>query len=265
MKILAITESGQQLPNQFEKVDQAPLEKVAPQIKDGEKDVKISGKTIDQYDAVYTDIPPENAIFARVMFEMIEERGINTNISSTAFFTASKKNYLYYVLKQKNIKTPKTVSLASEKATRGIERHVKGPVIARRFEQLEEVEKKKLDTIESIHGFTEGIEYQEEFILLHEHSKGDKHRCLKIGDKIISLTEDSETWKFNGEKLKYSNISQDKKTLVKNTANALGAKIVEVKLRGQEVYDVNPNPDFSTYENKSGQDVYGKAIELLEE
>ena len=264
MELLAITDSDEELEQHFEEVTVASLEEVAPQIKDGKQDVKISGELVDKYDAVFTNIPAKNAVFGRVLLEMIEERGINTDISSTAFFTASKKNYLYYVLQQKNINSPKTIAIASEKATRGIEKHIKGPVIARRFENLEEVETKKLGTVESMHGFAEGVEYEDQFILFHEFSSDDKHRCLKIGDKIISLSEGSESWKFNGENLKYSNISKDREELVRKAANALGAEVVEVELRGNEVFDVNPNPDFSVYEDKSGQDLYGKMVEVLE-
>lgn len=264
MNLLAITDSEADIEKHFDEVAVASLEQVAPQIKDGEQDVKVEGETIDNYDAVYTNIHHKNAVFGRVLLEMIEERGIETDISSTAFFTASKKNYLYYVLQQKNVDTPKTISIASEKATRGIERHIKGPVIARRFENLEEVESKKLSTVEAMHGFAEGVEYEDQFILFHEFSSGDKHRCLKIGDKIISLSEGEDSWKFTGDNLKYSNISNDREELVEKAANALGTEIVEVKLRGDEVFDVNPNPDFSIYEDKSGQNLYGKLTELLE-
>jgi glutathione synthase/RimK-type ligase-like ATP-grasp enzyme len=264
VELLAITDSDQELEEHFDEVTTASLEEVAPQIKNGKQDVKVGGESIDKYDAVYTKIPHKNAVFGRVLLEMIEDTGIGTNISSTAFFTASKKNYLYYILQQKDVATPKTISIASEKATRGIEKHIKGPVVARRFEELEEVESKKLGTVEAMHGFAEGVEYEDQFILFHEFSSGEKIRCLKIGDKIISLSEDSDSWKFNGENLKYSNISNDREELVREAAAALGADIVEVKLRGDEVFDIEPNPDFSVYENKSGQDLYGKMVEVLE-
>ncbi|QGA80671.1 ATP-grasp domain-containing protein [Candidatus Nanohalobium constans] len=265
MDLLRISDSEteEDFENFFEQVQTKSLDQLAPQVIDQVPDVKVDGETVDKYDAVYAEIPSKNAVFGRVLLEMIEEKGIPVNISSTSFFTAAKKNYLYHVLTQKNIECPKTVSIASEKAARGIERHIKGPVTARRFEELEEVESKKLDTVESIQGFTEGVEYGEEFILFQEYSSGDKYYCLVLGDKVISLKDNTEDWKFSKDKLKYSNISNDKKEIVQGAANALGADIIEVKLRGQEVVDMNPQPDLQMYERKAGQDVHQNVSQVL--
>ena len=265
MKLLAITDEEPPLGEFFEKGDTVRLDQVAPQVRNQTPGVKVEGEPVEKYDAVFSEIEPKNLVFGRVLLEMLEEKGLKTDISSTAFFTASKKNYLYYVLKQKNVEAPKTVSIASEKAIRGIERQIKGPLIARRFEEMQEMETKKLDTVEAIQGFAEGFEYGNGFILFQEYSSGDKTRCLKLGDKMISLSESSDGWAFTAENLKYSNISSEKEEAVESVAGALGADILEVKLRGTEVFDVEPNPDFSIYEKKSGQDVYGKVAEMLKE
>jgi glutathione synthase/RimK-type ligase-like ATP-grasp enzyme len=228
--------------------------------------VKAGDSFIEKYDAVFAEIPVKNAAFGRVLLETIEEKGIEVNNPSTAYFTASKKNYLYYTLKERDIPSPDTVSLAAEKAARDLQKHLKLPMIAKRLENLDVTEEQKLESVEEIEGFYDGTDYEEDVLLFQEFSDADMYRCLVIGDDIISLREDSDDWRFRGEKLKYSNLSDDQRAIVKKAQNSLGMKIAEIFLRGDEVYDIKPNPDLDLYSENAGKDIFSEiAGELKEE
>jgi len=247
----------------FDEIKEFEIEEVAPEVINGKKDVKINGKPVEKFDNAYIEISPKNAVFGRVAFEMIKEKGVNTNHTSTGFFIASKKNYLYHVLHEKDIPAPKTASIATEKASRNVEKELRGPLIARRLEELEECESKKLDTVEQIGEFAEGSEYEDDILLFHEYNGGEKYRCLIAGDQIISLKNGSEGWKFDDENLNYSNISDKQQEIVKKASNALGTPILEVKLRGDEVYDLNPNPDLKMYTDISGKNAFEAVADVL--
>lgn len=249
----------------FEEIKEVEIESVAPEVIDGEQNVKVDGESVENFDYAYIEISPKNAVFGRVAFEMISEKGVKTNHTATGFFIASKKNYLYHVLHEKNIPAPKTASIASEKASRNIERELRGPLIARRLEELEESESKKLDTVEQIGEFAQGSEYEEDILLFHEYNSGGKYRCLIAGNQIISLKDGSEGWKFDEENLTYSNISDRQQEIVKNASKALGTPVIEVILRGEEVFDLNPNPDLKLYTEVSGKNAFEAVADTLKE
>lgn len=263
-RLLKITERDySRFEGIFEDVKEVEIDEVAPEVIDGKKDVKIDGESVENFEHAYIEISPKNAVFGRVAFEMISEKGVNTNHTSTGFFIASKKNYLYHVLHEKNIPAPKTASIATEKASRNIERELRGPLIAKRLEELEESESKKLDTVEQIGEFAAGSEYEEDILLFHEYNSGDKYRCLIAGNQIISLKDSSEGWKFDNENLNYSNISDRQQEVVRRASKALGTPVLEVKLRGEEVFDLNPNPNLKLYTDVSGKNAFEAVAEVL--
>lgn len=263
-KLLKITERDyEKFEEIYDEVEEAAIDEVAPEVIEGKKDVKISGESIEQYDAAYIEVDPKNAVFGRVALEMIIEKGVKTNHTSTGFFIAAKKNYLYYVLHEKNIPAPKTVVVATEKASRNIEKELRGPLIARKLESLEKSESKKLDTVKDITEFAQGSEYDDEILLFHEYNSGDKYRCLVAGDQIISLKDRSENWSFDEESLSYSTISDKQRKVTKKTSEALGTPVIEVKLRGEEVYDINPNPDLRLFTEVSGKNAFEAAAGAL--
>ncbi|MFP4038420.1 MAG: RimK family alpha-L-glutamate ligase [Candidatus Nanohaloarchaea archaeon] len=266
MKLLIISENSlERFEDYFEEVDRARIDEVAPEVRDRGNDIKIEGESIRKYDCVYTEIPGKNAVFGRVLLEMIEDERIPVNHSSTGFFVSAKKNYLYYTLHEQNIPAAKTAIFSTEKASRSIEKQLKGPVVGRKFENLEEVENRKIDTVDSISEFVEGAEYQEDLFIFHEHRPGDKIKCLVIEDQVIGLRDDSEGWRFKDKNLKYSNISDRKEEIVKTTAKKIGAPMAEVMLRGDKVYDVNPNPDLERYTQLSGKNAFEAAAEMLKQ
>lgn len=239
--------------------------RVSPQVVNGETRLRIDDEPVESFDAVFTRIPAKNAVFGRVLLETIEEKEIPVDNYSTAYFTAAKKNYLYYVLSKRGIESPGTVSVATEKAVRNIGDHLEFPMIGRRLEDLEETEKRKIESAEEIESFSDGIEYEEDVLLFQEFNEGDKYRCLVIDGEIISLREDSEDWKFAGKNLKYSNISDTQEELVRETCKSIGLKITEVLLRGEEVYDINPNPDLELYSEKAGKNAFSAVAKALKE
>lgn len=270
MKLLKITseddkDEDDELDQHFDEVKTASIEEIAPEVRDNSSDVKIKGKPVEGFDAVYAEIPEKNAVFGRVLLEVIEEKGIPLNYSSTSFFAMSKKNYLYSVLHEKKVSAPKTAVVADEKSARNLENYLKGPLVARKFEHFEESERKKIDTVEDISGFTEGIEYGENFILFQEYSKGSKYRCLIAGEEVISLEDTSEQWDVGKDNLRYSNIPSDIEALVLDAKSSLGFRTAEVLVRDEEVVDVNPNPNLGLYAKISGKDVYKTVAEAMKE
>lgn len=265
MKVLTATDSDtrEELASEFDEVEEASLEDLAPEVVGGRADVKVGGEPAAGFDAAYLEIPSRNAVFGRVLLEMLEEKGVRVNHPSTAFFVMAKKNYLYHVLHQRGVPAPKTVSVATEKAARNVEKHLKGPLVARRLEELEETERKKLDKVEEIQEFAEGSEYEEDLLLFHEYSNGGKYRCLVAGDSLVSLEDGSDGWRFDSDSLKYSNLSDEQEEVVRKSVNAIGTPVAEVVLRGNKVFDVNHDPDLGLYAETSGKNLYRSVAEVL--
>ena len=264
MRLLKITDQEESELNQhFEETATITLEEVTPEVSGKDSKIIVNGEPISNFDAVYADIPVESAIFGRVLLEIIEEKGIPLNYSSTAFFTMSKKNYLYHVLNEKNLPSPKTAVVAGEKAARNLENHLKGPLVAKRFSNLSKVESTKIDTVEAIQDFAEGVNYGEQILIFNELRKGEKYRCFVAGNKVISLQDDSEGWRFSNQSLKYSSLSSDLRKLVEDASDKLGTKTAEILLRDGKIVDVNPNPDLEMYTDISGKDAYSAVAETL--
>ena len=264
MRLLKITNQDiPELDEHFSEVESITLEELTPQVAGKNSEIMIEDESVSGFDAVYADIPVESAIFGRVLLEIIEEKGVALNYSSTAFFTMSKKNYLYHVLKERELPSPNTAVVADEKAARNLENHLKGPLEAKRFNNLSKVESTKIDTVEAIQDFAEGAEYGEQILIFNELRKGDKYRCLVAGDNVISLQDDSEGWKFSDENLKYSSISSELREVVEQAAEALGTNVAEIKLRNGKIVDVIPNPNLEMYKDISGKDSFGAVAEAL--
>lgn len=266
MKLLKISDRElSEFDQYFDKSTSEELEQIPPEVRSGKADLKIEGEPVKNFEVVYAEIPPENAVFGRVLLEIIEEKGITLNYSSTAFFTMSKKNYLYHVLHEKSVPAPKTAVVADEKAARNLEEHLQGPLVAKRFDGLVEVERSKIEKVEDIQEFADGVDYGENILVFSELKKGDKYRCLVAGDSVISLEDTSDTWKVDDENLGYSNLPSDLEGTVLKAANAIGTKVAEIVLRDGRVVDANPNPDLEMYTEISGKDAYKAVAKTLKE
>ena len=266
MKLLKISEEElEQINPYFEEAEHENIISIAPEVVGGQFDVKVGDKTVGDFDAVYAEIPVKNAVFGRVMLEMIEEAQIPVNYSSTGFFISAKKNYLYYTLHQQDLPAPKTAVVATEKSARNLDKELKGPIIGRRFEDLKEVENKKIDTVDGIQAFAEGTDYGDELLIFNEYNSGDKYRCLVIDEAIISVQDSSDSWRFTDKNLKYSNISDKQKEIVLEAVRKIGTPMAEILLRGEEIYDIRPNPDLQMYTDVSGKNAFESVSEMLKE
>jgi hypothetical protein len=79
------------------------------------------------------------------------------------------------------------------------------------------------------------------------------------------VKEGSEDWDFTRDNLKYSNISDTQKEIVRKTVNKIGTDIAEILLVGENVYDVNPNPDLEMYQDVSGKSSFEAVAETIKE
>ncbi|MFB6191208.1 MAG: RimK family alpha-L-glutamate ligase [Candidatus Nanohaloarchaea archaeon] len=266
MKLLIAAESHvPEFEEFFEEVEHIDIDNLSPEIIEGKSDVRADEDTVRKFDAAFLRLPPRNAIFGRVLIETMQELGVHTNYPSTAFFVMSKKNYLYYVLNERGLPAPRTVAVATEKAARNIEQELELPAVGRRFEDLEETESRKMYGIEEVKDFVQGSEYEEDVLLFHELKDGEKYRCLVVGDRVISVEDSSDGWRFSKDSLKYSNVSDEKKETVRETARAIGAPVAEVLMRGEQVFDLNPNPDLEMYTEVSGKNAYSMVADHLKE
>lgn len=264
MRVLKVTEEEhEQLGQLFEEVDRVSIEKISPEVFDGETNVRLNGKTIMDYDAAFLEIPQRNPVFGRVLLEMIEEKGVKTNYPSIGFYIMSKKNYLYYVLHQKGIDAPSTVIAASEKAVRNVDKQLDYPIFARKYEDMALNETQKIENHDEIQEFVEGTEYGEDILIFQELHEGDKYRCMYVNGQVISLKDTSDGWRIKEDSLQYSSLSKDLREEVKKTMNAIGTPYGEVLLQGGKIIDVNPNPDPEKYTDISGKNAYESIEDVL--
>jgi len=123
IKLLKITDrEHEELDEFFEETDRIELDQVAPQVVDGDTNVKVGDKAIADYDACFAEIPPKNAVFGRVMLEMIEEKNVKSKPVFDCLLHNGKEKLSLLYTTRKDIPTPKTAIIATEKAARNIEK-----------------------------------------------------------------------------------------------------------------------------------------------
>lgn len=266
MELLIVGENEQEeFENLFDEVNHIEIDEVSPEIIDGHTDVKLGDHSIGEYDYGFMQIPAENCVFGRVLLEMIEEKGLELNYPSTGFYIVSKKNYLYNVLHEKNVDSPKTVVISSEKAARNLEKELELPVIGKRFDNFKQAEMKKIEEHDEIQGFVEGEEYGESLFVFQEHHEGEKYRCMVAGETVISLKDKTDDWKIRKDNLHYSSMSQDLEDKVISTTKKIGIPVCEVLVQNKQIVDIKPNPDLERYTDISGKNAYQAVAEVLKE
>ncbi|MFB6182567.1 MAG: hypothetical protein ABEI78_00740 [Candidatus Nanohaloarchaea archaeon] len=264
MNLLKITEEDiEEFDELFEATEHFSLEEIAPEVLDGNIDIKIKKETVKKFDASFLQIPVGNASFGRVLLEIMEENNIKTNYPSTAFYLMAKKNYLYYVLEEKNINIPKTAVIPSNKAIRNLEEEIYLPMIGRKFEGPEETQIRLLEEKGELEEFSEGTQDREKYMVFHQNSSGEKYRCLVAGDNVITLQDITDGWKIKNKNLQYSNLSKNVKKTVKKASNVIGAPVAEVLVKGEKIIDIKPNPDLDLYQEISGKNPYEAVAEAL--
>lgn len=264
MKLLKVTETEySQFEEMFEEVDKVPVERLAPEVVDGRSSVRLNGATAAKYDVAFLEIPEQKPVFGRVVAEMLGEHGLGLNYSGMAFFIMAKKNYLSYVLHQKNVAAPETVSLASEKASRNVQEHLDFPVVARKYDEMKLVESNLIEEQDQLAELAEGIEYGEDMVLLQEYMEGDKYRIFYCDGVVASLEDRTEGWRISSDSLQYSNVSSEIRDEVKKAMDRIGARYGEVLVRSGEIVDINPNPDLEKFTSVSGKNAFEKTAEIL--
>lgn len=263
MKLLKTSDVSEDIQEQFEEVQEVEVEDFAPEVIDGETDVKVDAD-IENCDVAFLELPERNPIFGRVLLEILEEQGFRTNHPSIGFYITAKKNYLYYVLEQKDVPMPKTVIAASEKSAKNIDRHIELPVIAKRYEDNQLEESKKLEEQQEVEEFAEGTHYGEDILIFQDETEGDKYKVFYAAGNIISLEDKTEGWRVSEDKLQYSNLSNELEELVENTMSSIGTRYGEVVIKGGKVIDVNPNPEPELYADKSGKNAFKYIREIYE-
>jgi glutathione synthase/RimK-type ligase-like ATP-grasp enzyme len=264
MKLLKITDSeNKELDEPFEETETINVEDVAPEVIDGKTNVRLNGHSVGDYDAAFLEIPAKNPVFGRVLLEMIEEKGVKTVYPSIGFYIMAKKNYLYYVLNQKEVETPSTVIIASEKATRNIDRELEYPMIAKKYEDMSLSETKKIDDHDEIREFVEGTEYGEDILIFQEYHEGDKYKCFYANDQIISLKDKTDGWRVREENLQYSTLSSDMKEQIRKAMRGIGTDYGEIIIQGEKIININPNPDPEIYTDVSGKNAFEMIANVL--
>lgn len=263
MKLLKITERPhERFKDYFEEVQTAKIEEAAPEVISGKPGLRIQGEKTEA-DAAYIEIPQKNAVFGRPLLETFEESRTRINAPSTAFYVTSKKNYLHYTLNSRDLPAPKTTVAASEKACRNIEKHLKGPLLAKKFEGLQETERKKLETVEDIQGFAEGLEHPENMAIFHHLEEKEAYRFLYIDGEVISLKSKEGSLKMDKDSLEYSSAPSEHRETVKEACRQIGLPVAEVVMRSGLIYDVRPAPDLGLFDKISGKNSYQKVAEFL--
>lgn len=263
MKLLKTSNVSEHLDVKFEEVAEVETEDFSPEVIDGESDVRVNAE-IEDCDAAFLKLPENNPIFGRVLLEIIEEKGIKTNHPSIGFYITAKKNYLYYVLEQKDVPMPKTVIAASEKSAKNVTRYLETPLIAKRYEDNQLEESARLEDDQEVQEFAEGTDYGEDILIFQEETGEEKYKILYAAGNTISLKDKTEGWRISDEKLQYSNLSNELEELVEDTMKSIGTEYGEVIIKGGKVTDVRPNPDPEIYTDKSGKDAFKYIREIYE-
>lgn len=249
--------------NYFEEIDQRSLADVM--IKARKKsEILIDGEPIESWDALYLEPHPKAFNFSRVFLEIINQKEIKTNIDSSSLFILSKKPYLFNVLTEKQVPKPTTSSISTERGLTEIEDDLDFPVIVKKYEKMEKKEVKIIETFEELKSFSENSEHGENYFIIQEYEEKEVFEVLYIDGQKISLKTEGNPWKSESEiKRKYHSLSDKQKEVVEKAAKALGSKICSLRLNGEEVTDMNPDPQLTLFKEKSGKSVHSRIANLL--
>lgn len=272
MNLLIITDDEEdddleeELSPFFDDVDTASIANVRIDAGDA-SEVRIAGQPLDGYDALYLQPRIQTAIFSRVFLEVLLERDINTNINAAAFFILAKKNYLFQVLAEKDVPTPTTAVVSTEKGVSGIENDMDFPLVGKKYEGFVRRDMNLLDDSDELSSFVEHMEHGKHVLLLQEYVDGDVFDCLYVDGDIVSINLESDSWRKEAGKAtaSYHTISSDLADVVEHTAESIGANICRVRLVDGKVVDAYLDPALSRFKKISGKNMYEKVADALKE
>ncbi len=253
----------QRFENYFEEVEKKSL---ADLLIDTEKNVLVEGESIEEWDSLYIEPEPKAFNYLRVLLETIGQKDINCNLDPSSIFIQGKKPFLFTVLADRGISIPDQVSISTEKGLTEMERDLDFPVVAKKYSSFELAEAKVFEEFENLKSFSELSEHGKDYIMIQEHSGEDIFDILYVDGNMISLKLEDSPWEAAEAETvskKYYSISSSQKETVKEAVEALGSRICRVRLKGDEVVDIQNDPDLEEFKEKSGKNVYGRIADVL--
>lgn len=267
MNLLIISEGNHLKENfepHFEEVEHRNLSSVRLNLLEDKEDVLVGEESVEDFDYMYINVKPELSIFVRVMLEGLE-KNMRANLDSTSSYILTKKQYLYKVLKERNMDIPKTVAVGSEKSALGV-KELEYPIVARRYQGFRKREMSLLSGRDGLKDFSKSTNYGKEALVFQEFVDGDVFDCLVIGDEVISVNLCNEgEWNLRAGSAneKFYNISSDLRELVINARESIGANVCRVKIVGDKIVNMSPNPDLKRFQDISGKNTFKKVADLL--
>ncbi len=253
----------------FDEVTAKSLADVLIDTETGEKSqVTVDGERMEEWNSVYIKPEPKAFNYTRVLMESLNSREINCNLDSSTVFIFTKKPYLFKVLADKSIKIPKQVAISTEKGMTEIEKDIDFPVLAKKYSNLELVETQIYSEFDELKNFAELTEHGEDFLIIQEYEESEVFDLLYIDGKIISLKLEEQPWTSSeGENVSrsYYTVSDTKKEVVKNAAEAIGTKICRIRMNGDKIVDMDTEPELEMFKQKSGKNVYGRVADVLKQ
>lgn len=267
MNLLIISESNHLKENfepYFDEVEHRSLSAVRLNLLKDRENVLVGEESVEDFDYLYINVKPELSIFIRVMLEGLE-KNMRSNLDSTSSYILTKKQYLYKVLKEKNIPAPKTVTAGSENSAIGV-KELEFPIVARRFKGFQKREMSLLSGKDELKDFSKSAKYGKEVLIFQEFVDGEVFDCLVVGDEVISINlNNNGEWHLRAGSAneKFYNISSDLKNLVVDAREAIGANVCRTKIVGDKIVNMSTNPDLKRFQDISGKNTFKKIAEFL--
>lgn len=253
--------------NYFEEVDKKSLADVLIDTEKGDN-VLVDGESIESWDAVYIDPEPKAFNYLRVLIEGLGQKDISCNLDPSSIFILAKKPYLFSVLAERDISIPDQVAISTEKGLTELEKDVDFPVVAKKYSNFELGEAKIFDQFDNLKSFTEISEHGKDFIMIQEYSDEDLFDVLYINGNLISLKLEESPWEASESSSvakKYHSISTDQKKTVEEAVSSLGTRLCQIRMKGNEIVDIDSSPDLEVFKEKSGKNIYGRISDMLKE
>ncbi len=246
----------------FDEVVQASLADAS--IVTGEMpEVRVEGREIEEFDTVFLNPDPKAAIYARVFLESLQGRELRTSMDASTFFIMAKKHYLFKVLSERNVNIPTTLAVSNSQGVGGV-KELEFPAVAKLYEGFELSNVEKVEDIDGLSSVAGRAEHGENFVLVQETVEGEMYESLYIDGEVVSLKVEGDRWSMgNDTSMKYHSLGSEKEDIVKDAAESIGTGLCRVRLKGDRIVDVDPDPELDMFQELSGKNVYGKVAEFL--
>ncbi len=270
MNLLTITEDqslGEKFDEYFEEVHSYSIENVKIDADQDRVTSYVNGRRVGDYDALFIRPTPKAITFTRLFLESLMESDIESVIDGTSYYIIAKKPYLFKVLTEKNIPTPKTFVVSSQKSMSSAQDMLDGEIVCKKFEGFIRKDIMKTDDPEDIKAFSESLEHGKNYMVVQEFVEGDVYDCLYIDGDIISTRIKGESWRKSPRRDEcsesYHKPPSDVSEIAKQAANAIGSKFCSIRLVGPRVVDMHMNPDIERFMKASGKNAIEKVSKML--